>query len=409
MRGTWTRTLARWLRATVGIFIVAVLSLLVAELIARTVFGLETLEYRRPYHPIFVSGDYHYLVPNEQLPFVAGGAVALGYRERTMGFFAESQTPSRTSTRFADYLFAHNRSRYRADEVDRISCSQKDAILVHVLGGSVAQGFTTFDSAHTWHARLEGMLRQRMRRDDIYLFNAAMGAFISLQERLAYHLAVAPRRANLVLIINGYNDAVLPANSSVLPGDPFQLGMRFSQLLTDGFWWWAARHSAIVHTLLQNAFNDDITRFRARLETDDALFGRYADAVAENYIENMHDVLDACKARGQACLVGLQPARSLTAANIGVRVDDILSQPRVVALYRRLQDRIAASRHRAHFIDLTHVFDRGERLQYYHDTVHPNLAGHQRLAQELLRPTMTALDTAKPVPASSDERCERLR
>ena len=409
MRGTWIRTLARGLKAALTIFIVAVFSLLAAELIARNFFGLETLDYRRPYHPIFVSGDYHYLVPNDRLPFVPGGAVALGYRERTMGFFTESDKPSHTATRFADYLFAHNRSRYRADEVDRISCTQKDAILVHVLGGSVAQGFTTFDSAHTWHARLEGTLRQRLQRDDVYMFNAAMGAFISLQERLAYHLAVAPRRANLVLIINGYNDVALPANSGVFPGDPFQLGMRFSQLLTDGFWWWAAQHSAIAHTLLQNAFNDDIVRFRARLEKDDALFALYADAVAENYIENMHDVLDACRARGQACLVGLQPARSVTAENIGVRFDDIISQPRIVALYRRLQDKIATSRHRESFIDLTGVFNRGERLQYFHDSVHPNLAGHQRLAQELLRPTMTALSTAKPVPASSYERCARLR
>ncbi|UYN93430.1 MAG: SGNH/GDSL hydrolase family protein [Enhydrobacter sp.] len=409
MRGTREAKSGNWSRAIVATLVIAVASLVAAELSARWLFALETLQYRRPYQPVFVSGDYHYLMPNERLPFVPGGPVAMGYREGAFGFHYEPGTPApRTTTSFADFLFAHGMSRYDAAEVDRISCAQPDAALVYVLGGSVAQGFASYDRADTWHARLEQSLRRRLRRDDVYLFNAAMGAFVSLQERLAYHVAVAPRRSSLVLFVNGYNDVTIPANSGVRPGDPFQLGLRFSQLYTDGFMWWLARHSAIAHTVLQNAFNARVAEYRARLETDDEAFRRHAEAIADTYIENMEEVLGACAARGQACLVAVQPARSLTARHLGIEADDILSQRRIVETYRLLLEKVAGSTYRDRFIDLTRIFDKGEKMQLYHDSVHPNFAGHGVMATALLAPVLEALRTARSVGPLAN-RCERLR
>ena len=307
----------------------------------------------------------------------------------------------------SDFLFTHRLSRYDAAEVDRISCAEKDATLVHVLGGSVAQGFSADEKSDTWHARLEGLLRSKMRRQDVYVFNAAMGGFVSFQEKLAYHLASAPRRASLVLIVNGYNDVTIPANSGVRPGDPFQLGLRYSQLFNDGFIWWLARYSAIAHTVLQNEFNRHVADFRRRLEQDDALFERHAAAIADIYIDSMDQVLDICRARGQACLVAVQPARSLTAEHLGTRVDDILSQKRIARLYGVLLGRVAASPHRDRFIDLTHVFDKGEKLQLFADSVHPNYAGQQVLANALLAPTLAALRSSTTVLAPSD-RCQKI-
>ncbi len=409
MKDRRQRERGKWSRGILATMAIVVVSALGAEFAARSFFGLETLEYRRPYHPIFVSGDYHYLMPNEQLPFVPGGPVALGYRLGRFGFDYDPDTPPpRTTTTFADYLFAHNRSRYDAAEVDRISCTQKDALAIYVLGGSVAQGFSAETKEDTWHARLETMLRERLRRNDVFVFNAAMGTFVSLQERLAYTLAVMPRRANLVLVINGYNDIVLPANSAVRPGDPFQVGLRYSQLLTDGFMWWLARHSAIAHTILQNDLTARVAEHRRRLNEDDALFARHAEAIADTYMENSSEILATCAARGQACLVGLQPARALTAHHLDTRIDDVLAQKRIVELYGAIQMRVAASPHRDRFVDLTRVFDRGEKLQHYADTVHPNFAGQQVLARALLPRALIALQSAPPVPVTTD-RCERLR
>lgn len=83
-----------WPRATLAIVVVSAFA---AELIARQVFDLDTLQYRLPYQSIFVSGDYHYLMPNEALPFVPGGAVAMGYRPGAFGFIATSLSTSPVS------------------------------------------------------------------------------------------------------------------------------------------------------------------------------------------------------------------------------------------------------------------------------------------------------------------------
>ncbi|MGE0576005.1 MAG: SGNH/GDSL hydrolase family protein [Reyranella sp.] len=388
--------------------VIVVASAFAAEFIARQFFDLETLQYRRPYQPVFVSGDYHYLMPNDELPFVPGGPVAMGYQPGPFGFYYSADIPPpRSAATLADYLFAHKRSRYDVAEIDRISCAGGDPVLIYVLGSSVAQGFSSEEKADTWHAALERALRRQLGRQDVHIFNGAMGGFVSLQDRLAYHLAVAPRPARLVLIVNGYNDLTLPANSGVRPGDPFQLGLRYSQLFDDGFIWWVARHSAIANSVLQNEFTARVIEFRRRLEEDDAVFARHARAITDIYMENMEDVLDACVARGQACRVAIQPARALTAHYIGTSAGDVLSQKRLVELYRSLLKKVAESRHHDLFIDLTHVFDRGERMQHYADTVHPNYAGQQVLARALLTPTLAALRSAQTVPAPAN-RCARL-
>lgn len=397
-----------WPRTILATLAIVVASAFAAEFVARQVFDLGTLQYRRPYQPIFVSGDYHYLMPNEELPFVPGGPVAMGYRPGPYGFYYSADTPPpRSAATLADYLFAHKRSRYDVSEIDRLSCAGGDPVLIYVLGSSVAQGFSSDEKADTWHAALERALQRQLGRRDVHIFNGAMGGFVSLQDRLAYHLAVAPRPARLVLIVNGYNDLTLPANSAVRPGDPFQLGLRYSQLFDDGFIWWLARHSAIANAVLQNEFTERITEFRRRLEDDDAVFARHAQAITDIYMENMEDVLDACVARGQACRVAIQPARALTAHYIGTNAGDVLSQKRVVQLYRSLLKKIAESRHRDLFIDLTHVFDRGERMQHYADSVHPNYAGQQVLARALLAPALAALRSAQTVPPPAN-RCARL-
>jgi hypothetical protein len=400
--------MGRLSRAIVAALTTLGVSLGVAELAARWAFGLQPLQYRWPYQPLFVTGDYQYLVDNDRLPFGPGGPDSLGYRERGFGFYTTPDAVPASSTPLSDFLFTHDRSRYSAAEVDRIACAEPDAILIYVLGGSVAQGFSASGKATTWHALLERAVRERLGRDDVYVFNAAMGGFVSLQERLAFHLAVAPRNATLAIVLDGYNDVTIPANSGVRPGDPFQLGLRFSQFYSDGFWWWLSTHSAIVHTLMQNEFDDHVLAFRRRLEQDDALFARHARAIAGLYTENMNEVLASCSGRKLGCFVALQPSRATSAAASGAVRDDLLSQKRMVGLYDALKDAVAASPQRERFVDLTHIFDGADKLALYTDSVHPGDRGQALLAEAMLEPTLAALANAtqvKPAP----QRCERLR
>jgi lysophospholipase L1-like esterase len=392
----------------VATLVTLAVSVVVTELAARWVFGLQPLHYRWPYQPLFVTGDYQYLVPNDRLPFAPGGPDSLGYKERTFGFYATPESVPASSTPLSDFLFSHDRSRYPAAEVDRIACAEPDAILIYVLGGSVAQGFSASGKATTWHAVLEKRLRETLGRQDVYVFNAAMGGFVSLQERLAFHLAVAPRNATLAIVLDGYNDVTIPANSGVRPGDPFQLGLRFTQFYGDGFLWWLATHSAILHTLMQNELEAHVLAFRHRLDTDDAVFTRHARAIAGLYTENMNEVLTSCAGRKLACFVAIQPGRAMSAAYSGVARDDILSQKRMVALYDTLKQAVAASPQHERFVDLTHIFDGADKLALYKDSVHPGDPGQALLGEALLAPTLAALASAtqvKPAP----QRCERLR
>ena len=384
------------------------ISAVAAEMIARWLFGLEPLNYQYSYQPLFVTGDSQNGVPNNRLAFAPGGPDSLGYKERGFGFYASPEVVPASSTQLSDFLFAHILSRYRAAEVDRIACAEPDAILIYVLGGSVAQGFSATSQSTSWHALLERGLRERLGRADIYVFNASMGGFVSLQDRLAFHLAVAPRNATLVLVLNGHNDLALPANSGVRPGDPFQLGLRFSQYYGDGFLFWLSTHSAILHTLMQQELDRHVLAFRRRLEQDDALFTRHAAADAGLYVENMNELLASCRGRGLACRVALHPVRTISAAHSGIVQDDILSQKRMVALYAALEAAIAASPEREGFVDLTHLFDGADKLAFYADAVHPGDRGQALLAEALLAPTLAALATARQVKVPP-QRCERMR
>jgi lysophospholipase L1-like esterase len=400
--------MGRFSRLFTATLLTLVVSVLVAEMVARWAFGLEPLHYRWPYQPLFVTGDYQYLVPNDRLPFAPGGPDSLGYKESGFGFYTSAEAVPASSTPLSDFLFSHNRSRYPAAEVDRIACTEPDAILIYVLGGSVAQGFSASAKATTWHAVLEKRLRETLGRQDIYVFNAAMGGFVSLQERLAFHLAVAPRNATLTIVLDGYNDVIIPANSAVRPGDPWQLGLRFSQFYGDGFLWWLSTNSAILHTLMQNELEANVLAFRGRLAQDDALFARHAQAIASLYTENMNELLTSCAGRKLACFVAIQPGRAMSAAYSGVARDDILPQKRMVALYDVLKQAVTASPQHERFIDLTHLFDGSDKLALYEDSVHPGDAGQALLGEALLAPTLAALASAaqvKPPP----QRCERLR
>jgi hypothetical protein len=380
------------LKAIVGALAVLIVSALTAEFTGRWIFGLQPLMYGYPYHPLLVSGDYYYLVSNDGLAAGPGGPTALGYEADRWSYRYRATTPPpRSSTDFTDFLFSHNRARYPAKTVDELACRDDKTSLVYVLGGSVAQGFSASAKETTWHALVEKALRQRTASEDLYVVNAAMGGYVSLQEKLAYYLAVVPRDGRTVLVVNGYNELLIPASSGIRPGDPIHLAIRYGQVFGNGFVWWAAKHSGIVNRLLQDEIIGNAMAYRRDLNERDDLFNIYAEAVTGIYIENMSELLADCAAHKRACLIGIQPARSVSAARAGVVIDDVLSQRRVVQLYERLLAKVAASPHRDRFVDLTRVLDGAEALKFYADGVHPDDRGQNLLADALIERTAEEL------------------
>jgi hypothetical protein len=259
-------------------------------------------------------------------------------------------------------------------------------VAIYVLGGSVAQGSSASSQQTTWHALLERSLRRNLKRNDIFVFNAAMGAFVSTQERLAYHLAAFPRGAEFVLLVDGGNDLVTSASAAIRPGDPHLTGTRFREYYGNPLILWLAERSAVVNAAVQTDFARSVTAYRARLAQDDTYFEQYANGVVNLYLENISAILKDCAANGSTCLVGLQPVRPLSAAQVGAPNDDngILPPTRVHQLYRLLFEKIGASRYAKQFVDLTGVVKTRSELAFFTDLMHLDDRGQERLAEALL-------------------------
>jgi hypothetical protein len=388
-------------------FIVLAVSLLVAELVARYLFGLSPLEYTRPPHPLLVIGD-QMAAPAKlsDLATAPGGPTSLGYQPDGLAFQADPEAPAPASmTTLSDFVFDHKLSRYSADDVDRLLCNDPDASGLLVLGASAAQGFSATSKLLTWHAELENSLRQKLGKPNLYVFNAAMGGYGSFQDKLVYHLVAAPRVPVPILFYNGGND--LQVISSGRAGDPAFLGTWYGTVYGNRLLLWLAENSAILNTVLQKGFGDSFIDFLARLERDDALFERRANAAITLYLESMSEVLAACEAEHRPCWVAIQPIRSLTSARTGGSTPDVVSARRVRQIYALFEQRLANHRYRDRFIDLTGLFDGGDREGYFTDTVHVTDKGQPLIADALASRVATALTAPLPKGRSVD-RCAAL-
>ena len=252
---------------------------------------------------------------------------------------------------------------------------------------------------------LEDALRRKLGKRNLYVFNAAMGANVSFQDKLVYHLAVAPRVPAAVLFYNAGNDLQLISGNR--PGDPAFLGTWYGAVYGDRLLFWLAEHSAIANTVLQNSFGGSFIDLVARLEQDDALFERRAGAAIDLYLESMSEVLAVCEAENRPCWVAIQPNRALTSTRTGGTTPDVLSARRVRQSYEMLQQRLVGHRYRERFIDLTGIFDGGERERYFTDTVHVSDSGQPLIAEALVTPIAPSL--AAPLPRGrAVDRCAAL-
>lgn len=398
----WGRTC----RAVVETFIVLAISIVVAELVARYLFGLSPLVYTRPPHPLLVIGDQFAPATLSDLADAPGGPISLGYRPDGLAFQVDPQAQAPASmTTLSDFLFDHKLSRYSAADVDRLLCNDPEASGLLVLGASAAQGFSATSKLLTWHAALEDVLRQKIGKSNLYVFNAAMGGYGSFQDKLSFHLAAAPRVPMPILFYNGGND--LQVIASGRPGDPAFLGTWYGTVYGNRLLLWLAENSAIANTVLQNIFNQSFIDFLARLERDDALFERRANAAITLYLESMSEVLGACEAERRPCWVAIQPIRSLTSARTGGSTPDVVSARRVRQIYALFEQRLANHRYRDRFIDLTGLFDGGDREGYFTDTVHVTDKGQPLIARALAEKVSSALTAPLPKGRSVD-RCAVL-
>lgn len=87
-----------------------------------------------------------------------------------------------------------------------------------------------------------------------------------------YHLAVAPRKSEVVIVLDGFNDVVLPMNTAARPGDPYQTGIRYGKFYGSSFFAWLTEASSIFNILATTALHRHISEYRENIDRNDEIF-----------------------------------------------------------------------------------------------------------------------------------------
>lgn len=391
--------------------VLVLLALFVSEVGIR-LLGFQPRLYTRPYDPVFVSGEYFRKgVKNSAYRGLPSDPSLYEYQPDFFDVYTFRFRPAGSIRHVerTDFLFDNPHSRYSAREIDRIICAKPDALTIFVIGGSAAQGVGASRKENTWHALLEKKLRQEFRNPNIYVFNAAIGGFNTLQERLTYFLAVSPREPDIVLDLDGFNDVVLPLNTMVRPGDPYQTGIRYTQFYGSSFLQWLFENTALANFVSMRLFFYNRDAVRHLIEKDEAVFTNYQRSVVREYMRNTTSIIDDCLMRRRKCLVAFQPFRAISHQDAGLPLEkpDVVSTSRLSRIYQLLQETAGASQYSSHYVDLSGVFSRRDRLGVYKDYVHFNDKGNEIIADALLPSVVDLIKSGTPRSDKKREWCTK--
>ena len=141
-----------------------------------------------------------------------------------------------------------------------------------------------------------------------------MGAFVSAQERIAYDLAIAPRKPDLVINLNGLNDVNLPLKAGVAPGDPLQMGLRYAQVYSSS-WFWVLTNNSTFFRYIHNKYIDKYLYKHSREIIDDEYWSmNVANNISAIYIENPDTLFIEEKQSGTPTIVVFQPWKLISKA-----------------------------------------------------------------------------------------------
>lgn len=329
----------------------SVTSVLLLEATSR--FVLQPLQSlgNRPVQPWVMSGGFYGSLEDAR---DVEGPERYGYHETCGSFLYAGGGEARW-----DFLFQ-----------DRATIAHSTKPLrIFAVGGSVAWGTGASSTETRWYVLLEQKLARELGRP-VYIVPAAMGSYVSTQERLVLELAVLPQKPDAVLILDGFNDAIAPAYGA-RPGDPYNMGSFYGRQLTPGSEWLAS-WSHLYRRFREGRAAAEVARLQADLVHSPAAYGA---SVAKVYGENVLAMQKRCKQEGVPCVTFVQPARAMTARRLGrssgSAVDDL-----TVAAYDAIREAGLP------VVDLTASFDGVGSA--FTDPCHFGDAGHAVLAAAML-------------------------
>ena len=352
-----------------------------SEFAARFLYDFDPPTPTRTLVPYAGTGNFHAVRSVADLIDSPDGPVSFGYREGAgIFYYAPDGTPARASD-VTDFVLGEQT--FSLHPIGEFESDPPGMLRIFVIGGSAARGSGASGRSTTWFSHLETRLRAEFGPESAKIYLGAMGAFVSTQERLVFDWSVAPRRPDIVIDLNGFNDVFTPLAAGVRPGHPLQMARHYGEYSRD----WAhllTTYSAVSRALLRQHNTETLLENHRRVLADPALAATVAASIRDIYVDNMRHMLDRCADIGADCFVLLQPYRELTDREAGrppfagdSRFPHLTHSDFYYVLYKSVA---ATMRDEAGFRDLSGVFNASGDAPLYKDIVHFNDAGHRILA-----------------------------
>ncbi len=287
------------------------------------------------------------------------GPEAYGYRRvgPVWGFpFEKADSPSRYQYLFQD----------RAVEAFE-SHPEQQRILV--IGGSVAAGQGSSQLGRRWFVQVENRL------SNTRLIPAAIGAYVTAQERIVFDTAIEIVKPQRVIFLHGFNDVAIPSSYLVRPGDPYNMGYLYQTYFSPlfGMERFLIDHTALMRLAFLKRLQISGDRVRREILDSPQRLKQFKEGVASEYFRNVEFLQRRCQKEGIACDFFLQPTRPLTS---GKPLDD---HERLIEVgYREIQSRVKVSS--VQIVDLTNLIP---STDWYFDSCHFGDQGQAVVAEAI--------------------------
>lgn len=333
---------------------------------------------KRPLQPYFGHGAW-YEEQSDEVMLAREGPAAYGYQEAGGVYVCSLATPVQSIADRGEFLF-QDRSALANDVENR------DLLRVFFLGASAAIGYGASTPENYWFVQLETMLSESLGRT-VRLVPAAMSGYVSTQERIVLDLVVLERQPAAVILLDGWNDAALPAHFGSRPGDPYDQGIAYKNYYSA--WFSAksafAKYSTFCKLWITRDLRRALERHREAILADASLLETYRSSTASVYLKNVARMRQMCQDRGIPWAAFLQPARAVTvrAADASAPLDSIGEL--TLASYQEIRHRMARG-DGSGIVDLTALFDQGPADDWYlqGDPVHFGDRGQRAIAEAML-------------------------
>jgi lysophospholipase L1-like esterase len=228
-------------------------------------------------------------------------------------------------------VLKHSGERFHHIFQDKLQEAQdRGSFRVFIIGGSVAFGHGAEDSE-----RYYNVLERRIKKVyPVKVIPAAVSAINSTQETILFDLVVLPLQPNFVVILNGWNDIVLPSLFSVRPGDPMTMSTlyqkyyhRFFNLLV-----YLAQRSSLIDKWVLKTLQRDRSDFLEFFFANPEFVKTVSQSVINVYLSNLENIIEGCRLRNIGVLHFLQPS-----ADVLVERSTILSEESRSAYKKRME------------------------------------------------------------------------